>query len=382
MRVGIITYHHHYNYGTMLQALALQEAIIKLGYDAEIINFYQPTEKSRQELKAIHKDRFSFYLRHPKYVFNKVKDKVAYQIARENLEKKEKAFETFYQKNICLSEQKFNSANEIRENPPIYDIYVVGSDQTWNPNVGGNPDSFFLDFAPTSAKRISYAPSVSVPFLDEDSKNRFARLLDNIQVLSCRENDGALLLEKITGRNVATVLDPTFLLDEKDWSSYFSLAECPREYILQYLIGDRPEHRGYIKRLAHKNNLPIISIPSVPIDYADRFTTKAWCGPSEFLYLISNATLVCTDSFHGTAFSLNFRKNVFSFYKMDDKADDSENSRLRNIFAQFDINDRIITNFLYIPSGKELEISYNEDLLKRKINDSKNYLTKALKGET
>lgn len=380
MRVGIITYHHHYNYGTMLQALALQEVIIKLGYDAEIIDFYQSTEKSKQEIKAIHKGRLSFYLKNPNYVFNKAKGIAAYKIAQDNLEKKEEAFEAFYQKNIHLSAQKFNSASEIREKPPIYDIYVVGSDQTWNPNVGGNPDSFFLDFAPKSAKRISYAPSVSVSVLDECSKKRFARLLDNIHVLSCREHDGAKLLEQLTGRSVATVLDPTFLLDEDDWKSYFKSVEHPHEYILQYLIGDRQEHRSYIKRLAQKNNLPIISIPSAPIDYVDRCTTKVWCGPSEFLYLISNATLVCTDSFHGTAFSLNFRKNVFSFYKMDDKASDSENSRLRNIYSQFEIHNRIITDFLYIPSNNELEISYNEDLIKSKIDDSKTYLITSLKG--
>ena len=381
MKVGIITYHFHYNYGTMLQALALQNAVDDLGMRAEIIDFYQPNEKSSTEIWKIRKSRITYYMCHPQYIVKKGYNYIILKKNKKCTERKQKCFDEFYKNTIHLSDKHYSSSNEIEENPPIYDIYVVGSDQTWNPYTGGNPDAFYLTFAPRDKKRVSYAPSVSVQTIDCQQRERLVKLLENVEKLSCREEEGSLLLRNMTHRNVITVLDPTFLLSKEIWRKYSKKVQVPKKYILQYLIGEKKEHREYIQRLSQKLKIPVVSIPCAAQDMRTNNTIKIWGGPGEFLFLIENANLICTDSFHGTAFSLNYRKSVYSFYKNDSKDVKSENSRLNSIYDQFGIGNRIITDLSTIPNEKEIYMNYTleiEENIHKQIVASKNYLKSIL----
>lgn len=381
MKVGIITYHFHYNYGTMLQALALQNAVDDLGMRAEIIDFYQPNEKSSTEIWKIRKSRITYYMCHPQYIVKKGYNYIILKKNKKCIERKQKCFDEFYKNTIHLSDKHYSSSNEIEENPPIYDIYVVGSDQTWNPYTGGNPDAFYLTFAPRDKKRVSYAPSVSVQTIDCQQRERLVKLLENVEKLSCREEEGSLLLRNMTHRNVITVLDPTFLLSKEIWRKYSKKVQVPKKYILQYLIGEKKEHREYIQRLSQKLKIPVVSIPCAAQDMRTNNTIKIWGGPGEFLFLIENANLICTDSFHGTAFSLNYRKSVYSFYKNDSKDVKSENSRLNSIYDQFGIGNRIITDLSTIPNEKEIYMNYTleiEENIHKQIVASKNYLKSIL----
>lgn len=381
MKVGIITYHFHYNYGTMLQALALQNAIDDLEMKAEIIDFYQPNEKSSMEIWQIRKGRMAYYISHPQYLIKKGYNYIVLNRNKKYIEYKQKCFDEFYKNSIQLSEQHYSSSNEIEKNPPIYDIYVVGSDQTWNPYTGGNPDAFYLTFAPKDKKRVSYAPSVSVQSIDGQQRERLIKLLSNVEELSCREESGSKLLRSITHRNVTTVLDPTFLLNKELWKQYSKPVQVPKKYILQYLIGEKKEHREFIRRLSEKLRIPVVSIPCVAQDMRAKNTIKIWGGPGEFIFLIENANIICTDSFHGTAFSLNFRKSVYSFYKNDSEDAKSENSRLNSIYDQFGIEDRIITDLTDIPNEKEIYINYDlriETNIQKRLIASKNYLKSIL----
>ena len=384
MRVGIVTYHFHYNYGTMLQAFALQKAIEELGYDTEIVDFFQPNKKKKSEVWRIRLSSLSDYIFHPSYGFNSFYKRVIMKKYRSKIENKEKRFRTFYSQNIRLSDKHYSSTQELIDNQPEYDIYVVGSDQTWNPFCGGNPDAFYLNFVSKNKKRISYAPSISVMQLNEAQKRRIKELLMNVQVLSCREESGAVLLRELTGRRVTCVLDPTFLLGKSKWEKYAKESEHPKHYILQYFLGDDKKQRGYVKRLSEIMGVPIVSLPIQAQDLCDKATIKSWAGPSEFLDLINKADLICTDSFHGSALSIIHRKSVFSFFKFKEGEINSENSRITDLYSKFGINNRIITDYSTFPRHEDIKLVYDSNI-EEKINNlierSYEYLINALKGD-
>lgn len=378
MKIGIITYHYHSNYGTMLQAFALQKYLETSGNEAEIIDFrYDNRVRNKQLRKRTLKDLISYFLHPQKYFFKLVENKVIKNHG-DDIRKKDLQFKEFLEKNINLSNTLYRSDIELSNNPPLYDIYMVGSDQTWNPNVGGNPDSFYLSFVPYGKLRASYAPSISITDLTKEQESRLKVLLKDIQFLSCREKKGSLLLERILDRQVETVVDPTLLLNSIQWRNYQKTIKIPCSYILQYLLGYSSEQRDYIKRLSKKLGLPIVVIPANYKDMSDK--NAMWCGPSEFLYLIDNASLVCTDSFHGSVFSVNFRKPVYTFFKHKRGDKLSENSRIIDLYEAFGLSSRIIENYTVLPDLDSIEIDYSKcsGLIDNAIENSKEYLNKIL----
>ncbi len=305
-KVGIITFHHNSNYGSMLQALALQEAIRKNGFETEFIDFVPQLKKTIYELLKIRIKRFPIYLLEYKKYYTLYKN-------RKNIVQKNNAFEDFYKKHLQVSHNTYHSMEEIKKNPPLYDGYIVGSDQTWNPYASNNPDAFYLNFVSKNKLRGSYAPSIAVSKLNLKQSERLKRLTQNIEYLSCREKHGSELLKKLTGRNVETVLDPTLLLSSSDWMKFSSANFESKPYIMQYFLGENKQHREFVKKLSIKTGWEIISIPTAYMDFNDSICKQYICGPDEFISLIKNASFLCTDSFHGTAFSINFNVSFFLF---------------------------------------------------------------------
>ena len=367
--IGIITYHHYYNYGTMLQALALQMKIEELGYKCEIIDFKQNNDLRKFELVRLRIRRMGIYIKDFKkyYALRSIKNSI--------IERNEK-FEKFYGKYLKVSQNNYTSSEQLESDPPKYDGYVVGSDQTWNPNVGKNPDAFYLSFVEKKNRCGSYAPSVGLTKVSPEQSERLKKKLEHIAFLSCRESMGSDLLQKITGKKVKTVLDPTLLIESKDWKKL-----CGKEnkhvdkYILQYFLGDVPECREFVKNLSNITNLPVIILPHSYLDTKSKH--QIYCGPEGFLELISNAEYICTDSFHGTAFSVNFNKNFFCFHKRKENEQGSDNSRITDLLYRLDLEERLIKDYKvpenleidYEKVGKKLEIlrSYSLNYLRNML---------------
>lgn len=377
-RIGVITYHYNHNYGTMLQALATQRIIEKQGYEVEIIDYIQKNNTKQSKIYFL--SRIPLYLtRITKYV-----SKFYYkpQIIARDLE-----FENFKNRNMIVGNTRYNDSSELFENPPSYDGYVVGSDQTWNPYVANNPDAFYLPFVKEPHKKGSYAPSVAVKTLTNEHGNRLKGFLKDFQYVSCREKSGAKLLESVLGREVNSVLDPTMLLGWEDWKSYSSEKSINDKYILAYFLGERKEHREFVKNLSKITGYKIVVIPISYIDTFQKNTEKVWCGPDGFLELVKNASYICTDSFHGTVFSINFNKQFFTFCKTKDSDIKSENSRLYDALDMFGLSNRLIDR----PVDKQIikdMISHRIDyssvntMLDNARKQSIDYLTKMLAGIT
>lgn len=370
--IGIITYHHYYNYGTMLQALALQEKVEQLGYQAELIDFKQDNSLSRYEMLKLRIKRMPVYIKERKK-YRALAD------SREKIKEKNELFEQFYKTYLHVGKKKYTTTQQLMENPPVYDGYVVGSDQTWNPFVANSPEAFFLPFVENKSKKGSYGPSLAVKSLSDEKEKEYRKKLSNFSFLSCREQDGAQLLSRITQKEVKCVLDPTLLLSAKEWGKYCEF-EIPKEpYILVYFLGEKSEHRRAVEKIQKLTNWKIISLPAAYLEMENNDYKKVWGGPKEFLSLIRGAALICTDSFHGTMFSINFQRNFFSFCKSSDLEESSENSRLYSALNIFGLSNRIIHNMDNL-TAEDISIDYKNviPILEEQRRDSIEYLENML----
>lgn len=370
-KVGIITYFYFYNYGTMLQGFATQLLFNKFqNIDSEIIDYRFGTKTSprKVDIFLIRMKRIFVYFKEFKRVY--LTGKYAKLMSHRN-----RYFDKFVAKNVCLSSKKYMYEHEIREDAPKYDIYVTGSDQTFSPKIGFSP-ALFLSFAFRDAIKAAYAPSLGVSSLSEEESNYIGGQLQKYDYLSCRESIGSNILEKITGRKVTTVLDPTLMIQSEEWMRYAVKPNIKGKYILCYFLGDRNYYREYVSQLSKQTNLPVYYIPVNWKDFKKSNNLLWNVGPSEFLGLIANAEYVCTDSFHGTIFSVNFHKEVRVFVKHAGNVSGGDNSRLFDVLKRLGIEKQLITEYTKGATIQESFIDYEhvDDLLSKERENSFKYV--------
>lgn len=370
-KVGIITYFYFYNYGTMLQGLATQLLFNRLSnVDAELIDyrFGSKTITRKIDLLFIRLKRIFVYFKEFRRVY--YTKKYAPLKLRRNI-----YFDEFASKYLKLSSKKYMYEYEIAENVPKYDIYVTGSDQTWNPKVGFSP-ALFLNFAPETSLKAAYAPSIGVSSLSKEESEYISKELYKYDYLSCRESVGSDILEKITGRSVETVLDPTLMIHSDEWIRYAKKPNIKDRYILCYFLGDRDYYRNYVSQLSKQTGLPIYYIPVNWKDFKKNNQLLWDVGPAEFLGLIANAEYVCTDSFHGTIFSVNFHREVRAFVKHTGKISGGDNSRLFDVLERLGLEKQLITDYEIGSKIMNTRIDYRsvDDLLLAEREKSMRYV--------
>ena len=339
-KVGIITYHHDYNYGTALQAYALQKAISMIdGYDAEIIDYRSANEKrlTIPQLVLLRIRRAGVYVKEWKRVRRLMK-------YADVLNAKKNRFDDFFEKDQKTSKDVFPLYADLKRTAPEYDIYVTGSDQTWSPKIGFNP-AMFLEFASSKGLKIAYAPSIGVANLSKTEADYLNVHLQSYDAISCRESIGREALQRVVkGKTITGVLDPTLLLNSEDWNHLAVKPHIEQPYILCYFIGDRPYYRKIARQLSQDLNLPLYFIPVSWQDVGEGNNLIPEAGPREFLGLFRDARLVLTDSFHGTAFAINYHKSFYSFTKIEGGKKAMDNSRLYDILSKVHLEDRLIDN--------------------------------------
>lgn len=319
MKVAIVTITELDNFGNRLQNYALQETLKLYGCEVETIPNYV-VYKYRKSLKW----KTKLFL---KWVLEK-NTKNGSELVK-NIR-----FSAFDKKYIKFS-RDYSTLNYITPNLDThYDLFITGSDQVWNPTFIFNFDFNFLRFA-APEKRIAYAASFAVDDLPDNKKELFRNYINGMRAISVREFAGAKIVETITDKHAEVVLDPTLLLTKEDWEK---IEKKPRwvgdqKYILLYYLG-RTEGRSqllnniYISHPEYKK-LEIIDIH----DYNQ--IRKYTIRPDEFIWLIHNAELVITDSFHGTVFSLLMETPFVSNQRDDNYA--SMNSRVESLFVMMGI---------------------------------------------
>lgn len=321
-RVGMITFLHNDNYGSTLQAWALQKAVSELGYAAEHID-YKPSqvEKIRNLLASGNS---------PKLILEGLKKK-AVKAGNQGARSKSASFADFYRRHMRLSSVCADHA-ALKKQARQYDVLLCGSDQIWSP-VWLNP-AYFLDFAPKQPK-VAYAPSLGVSHAPSQRKaRRMAGLIKHFSAVSVREREGAQLLEPMLGYPPAVMPDPVCLQTREAWQALAEHPHCPQPYLLCYFIGDDPSYWQHVEELSRKTGLMVKVIPVTENAYRQPYDLADGLSPQQWLGWLDEAACICTDSFHGTVFASILQRpfSVLRRYRDDDP--ESKNSRIDNLMRE------------------------------------------------
>ncbi len=363
-KAGIITIYDQTNYGNRLQNYAVQKILTSLGLEAKTYTCEMDMYKYNIGRKIRLKWRFH-ELTGYRFSANRSDWKLNYS--------RKLAFEDFTKKYIPT--EQILSFDGLSERA---DYFVLGSDQVWNPTWYNNTnptrkDMFLMTFARPEQK-VCFAPSFGIEELPDEWRAWFQMQLATFPCVSVREQAGAKIINNLTGKTAEVLIDPTLMLDKKDW---FRIAKRPKNvdvkhsFILTYFLGERPEQAEKdIQDIQRESKQTVYHFfdQSQPDIYA--------CGPSEFLYLISKADIVLTDSFHASVFSFLFEK-PFIVYERSEKDGVNMNSRLNTLLSMLDLKRK------YKASGLKngfFECNYRigQEQLKEERMKAEKFLRKAM----
>lgn len=368
MRIGVVTFHASHNYGSMLQAYALQVVLQKMGHQTEIINLRQVSQRKMYA--------------HPLDIRRRGLIRVCYNItfrpfATINAVRKWKKYEVFLYNFLHLSNE-YSNLHELENANFNYDLLVTGSDQIWNTHCKDFDLAYFGNFVGNSIRKISYAASMGKNPELNVNKSIVEKYCKGFRAISVREERTKLFLQNCGIRqDIKITLDPTLLLEESDFSSICQSSPLIKDkYVFFYDPFFRPKNLKIASDVARVMGMPLV---------CDRYYLKKYCkslsnvkfytqvGPSEFLNLIKNATLVCGHSFHSVVFSILMKKDFLAI-------DGDKDSRMSSLLARIGLSDRVIR--LDTPQEYSCSKIINWEEIHTRLNelrkDSLNWLEKAI----
>ncbi|WP_165004285.1 MULTISPECIES: polysaccharide pyruvyl transferase family protein [unclassified Enterococcus] len=338
-KIGIITLNGEFNYGNRLQNFALQKVLQSYNVQADTIviktNKLDKLKKDLwfggiygiSDLNQMVKKNFSKMT--PSSIERR-KNYKAMQAAKWGI------IGRFSRKNISTLKVEKKYLPHLQQH---YDLFIVGSDQVWNPNIIEFDPTHFLDFT-SKEKRYSYSASFGVDQLPKSPhglKEHYRRYLQQMAYLSVREASGAKLVEELTGENADVAPDPTLLLSKDEWYRELDITGGNESrFLLIYFVSElSTEIYQEIKRFAKEKQLPIVQI------MGDTFgKDRIVADPQQFVELIDQAQYVFTDSFHGSVFSIIMQTPFFVYERTDHKG---TYTRIESLTRQFQMECAIVS---------------------------------------
>ena len=374
MKVGLITYHSAYNFGSVLQAYATQAIISQLGHKVEIINYRMPSQKN-------------FYSLFPKNIGKKqlIINLLTLSTVGKRKKRQEK-YENLFDRLFVLTEE-FNEPEEFGILSNRFDVYISGSDQVWNNKsneyIGVDwkkyMGPYLLDF--TSKRKISYASSPES--MSREELEEIKEELSSFKYISCREQYASNILEDVIGSNIETVLDPTLLLRKEEWlklTKGWSNKYTNSKYIFYYVFKGMRGLNSDLKiicEIAEKRGLTVIT--SVPLSFVvprKNLINAVDADAIDFLGLINNAEYIITNSYHGTLFSVNFNKNFYSL-----QSEKIEYSRVEQMAKRLCFSDRVIYSLENANLDSIIDFSTINNQIRVQTAESISYLKRAIENE-
>lgn len=348
MVINVITRHAPTNYGSLLQAIATQRVIINLGHECRIIN-YIPKCETGVRMAITQLEQKTKWRRNP------IKKAIYLMVAEPETLLMERKFLAMRKKYLLMG-PCCATTGELKK---LYaekkdEVFLTGSDQVWGPISTGHYDpTYFLDFVPKSSRKLAFAASFGKAIFDEQTLKEYRVLLKKYDSLAVRENVAVELLKKMD-ISAKQVLDPTLLMDADAWSEYVKPMKKPEKYVLVYQIHANSDLDHYAVKFAEKAELPLLRVSPL-LHQAKRSGKFVYCPDiSGFLDLVKNATYLVTDSFHGTAFAINFNTQFVEVLP-----NTGTSSRNQSILELTGLTDRIVrdlNDFSYI----DQEIDFKE----------------------
>ena len=326
-----ITWLKYNNFGTYLQAYALQQTIMSLGYANHILD----------DSSIVSSRTFSNYL---KYIVGTVLAKLSFtnrkyrQLQRES----DALYARFANRYLNIDK---TSASVLKDADLYYDQYICGSDQIWSPMLEKHLNPYYYAHFTTN-KKIAYAASFGVEAYPEKLRDEFIALASSFATISCREEIGCCFVRDILGKEAAHVLDPTLLLSDENWRNVASSSVYKKEgnehYMLTYFLTPNKWYVDFSRHYAAEKGLKLKTffLRCSSIQEADEAVVA---GPAEFIWLIDHADVFLTDSFHGSIFATLMDTPFFGFQRFSNE-NGGQNHRLMDLYRLMGIDKWFIRN--------------------------------------
>ena len=335
MKIGILTWLHNGNYGSILQAYALQKALRNQGYQTENIDYAPSTVKKVENLIKNKNSLKLFLEKWDAYCAKKVAG------SPRELSEKQKKFEDFRENYINIT-RRYSSPKEVATIDGEFDAYICGSDQIWSP-VLLNP-VFYFDFLSDTERKIAYACSFGVSSIKGKKATKITNYLNRFDYISVRESSGCEIVKNLTGKVVPVMPDPTLLLQRTDWDKVSKYNLNLNKYIFCYFLSWNEDYWKYVENVSQQLGYQIVIVPSVKQTYQVDAKILKNIGPEEWIGLVKNASYVITDSFHGTVFSIIYNKPFTVLKRFSDDNPRSQNSRIYTLLEHYNLTNRLGIN--------------------------------------
>lgn len=348
MKIYLLSVHNiGNNFGTTLQACALYDYVKSLGYETQIINY------------------------RPQYSYNKGK---IGQLVKRILYYKDaslqgKRYADYYKKHSSLTKEvhEYDELSQFSDG----DLYIIGSDQVWNPYYKcGQDKAYYLKFI--NAKKMSYSASVG-QVLTEKELDNLCDLISDFKAISVREACSKEQLEQCGYKDVVHVVDPVFLHNPEYYiDTHFKKPFV--KYILVYAVTYDEKLDMIIQQVKKQMNCPVVLLGGYRLQYkCDLYYRSA--GPVEFTNLICNCDFFIANSFHGTAFSVIFNRQFLVVRS------EVSPMRIESLLDKLGIDGRIIDDVSQVNATISDKIDYSviNDTLDEWIEKSKNFLDKSIR---
>lgn len=363
MKISVITLHAVVNYGSALQTYATQKIFNNLGLETEIINYRRESILNKSIFEIIKEKSFS------------TKYKLIRILMYNSYSKGRKTFDEFLNKYVNQTKQLYTYDEDFEKYPINADIYCTGSDQVWNSGWhNGTPKPFYLAFAPNDKKKIAFSASFGKEKLDDGEKQEVKELLSSYDAISIRETSGVEIVKDLGIDNAVHILDPTMVLDPKYWYELSEDRLVKEKYVFIYQLCNNPEMDKYAVELAKKKGLKLVRL-CIRHDMLRKPGKGIVLPPVEgFLSLIRHAEYVLTDSFHCTAFSVDFHKQFVSFYP------NAYGSRLESVVNMVGYPERLIKDYSNFEiADKAIDYKKVDEILSSKRKEAMDFLKEAIK---
>lgn len=403
MRIKLVTFAPHPNYGTCLQGYALNYIMKKLGHDVEFI-YNRREERPKDPLRSI-KRIFRKCFGKPKPIMDKKEPYIIslpnhpflnilrhfygyniyirWKYYRDRQRQKVYKF-TFLDDNFKM--RRIYTRKEYSKVEQEADLFVTGSDQIWNPYCGGYNPMMFLEFV-HHKPCVAYASSISLPEIPVSVQERMKNTLSKFKHIGVREYHSVDLLNTLLGRNdVKQVVDPTYLLTAEEWADFGKRAEIefevPEKFIFCYFVGSsrRDVYQEMVEKVKEFTGIEDV----ITLDcYTGKYNYGGGriykdSGPYEWVNLLQRASYVCMDSFHATVFAMKFRKEFVHALKNKDEEIGAQNTRMYDLLNRYGLTYKLYNGKDGIEWHKTVDYDQLEPVMNKEIEDSIGFLKREL----
>lgn len=308
-RIGILTFHCAINYGGVLQAYALSKKLVELGHDVKFINL-RPPNISKDKPKRL--TDFIFRI-----LFNR-----------------------FVSKYLPPLTNKIKSNEDLSALNNLFDIFIVGSDQVWNPELSRNYlNNYLFDFVDNNKIKISYAASFGSEDIDItfEEKDTIKKLLNNFKIVTVREKSAQQICKVTFDADSEVVVDPTLLLQKDDYIQLLTSQNLKNEGVVCMKFIKTEEFAEMARYVGQKLSKPV-KLVNTPRKFKG-IKSIYWPTVGKWLSLINNAEIVITDSFHALCFCIIFKKNFIVIPGKEKRF-----TRLKSLLHSLGLENRVVRN--------------------------------------